>query len=254
MFSPLPLIGETRNMGEVKAMTSVSSNAHARTLYLPRLCFLHIPKTAGVSLVSALTFHYTRELSFRAGDPSSFMRLSELAYDKINQFRFVSGHFTLPFFRTKSSARWYFVTFLREPVDRLISAYNYVRADEAHPFHATFKGMEPPAFVDYVCSQSEFINVQCSYLAGKTAESVISSIERFCGLVGCTERIGMALPEISRVIERPLRPLRANVSKPGITRSDLGEDLIHRLEMVNSEDVKLYRWLVDRHGGLWHRD
>ncbi len=87
------------------------------------LYFLHIPKTAGTSL------RYWLDDLFADGDWLPCHTLQELTAvdrDRIKQYRFFSGHFSFSLYDFLKE-RPLTVTWLREPVAREISHYNYNR-------------------------------------------------------------------------------------------------------------------------------
>jgi Galactose-3-O-sulfotransferase len=87
-----------------------------------QLCFLHIGKTAGTSLQHAL-FEAISDAAIFHESLSGFDRVSatELALNDI-----VIGHFTYQHVRKMRPTR-FLMTFLREPVDRVVSNYHFLR-------------------------------------------------------------------------------------------------------------------------------
>jgi hypothetical protein len=122
--------------------------------------FLHLPKTAGSSLAEEIGFHLPPhgKISLDYLDASLPHRLkrqravdgflADLAQN--GRFRSASGHITmkqaLQIKRVHPPTR--IVTFLRDPVRRVISDYRYQRTP-AHPLHAAF-ARRFPTIADYV--------------------------------------------------------------------------------------------------------
>ncbi len=89
-----------------------------------RLCFLHIPKTAGTSISSILTGWYP--------DQQIFQGLTTLDYDQLNdeeitEYRLYKGHMPFIYASARLPADTLYVTLLREPIERVISLYYFWR-------------------------------------------------------------------------------------------------------------------------------
>jgi hypothetical protein len=90
------------------------------------LFFMHIPKTAGTSVHRILELNFlpwkTYSLTFPAAESQA--RFAELPRERRNGFALVKGHFPYGFHEhvdTKPS----YVSFVREPLSRVLSDYNY---------------------------------------------------------------------------------------------------------------------------------
>jgi archaellum component FlaC len=139
--------------------------------------FLHIPKTAGTSLRNWLLNFFAEADFLECYDVKALIQLSP---KYISQYRFFSGHFGLElnrFLPEKPDT----ITWLRDPVAREISQYNYLRREremlrELFLSYSDFGAIE---YLDLVCElslielcQTEVIktfrldNMQVRYLAG----------------------------------------------------------------------------------------
>jgi GT2 family glycosyltransferase len=81
--------------------------------------FLHIQKTAGTSIADTVRRYYANSMASH-GD---FMNRSA---ESMQHYRFVSGHFGFEFARALVETRYSF-TFLRDPVERVLSLYYFAR-------------------------------------------------------------------------------------------------------------------------------
>jgi Sulfotransferase family len=91
----------------------------------PLLAFVHIPKTAGGTVTSMLAAAYSRQAVHDAGN---FVRAPQKAGGKISSVlvkggRVSAGHIPYGFFRKHLPPDTRYMTFLREPVDRVLSHY-----------------------------------------------------------------------------------------------------------------------------------
>jgi hypothetical protein len=101
---------------------SASKQQHQRPVI-----FQHIPKTAGVSVRSVMScnFHLNEILHV----PDRLWKDADFAADSAKQYRFIHGHLHFEFVRNLlSSAR--VVTFLRDPVERVLSLYFFLRKQD----------------------------------------------------------------------------------------------------------------------------
>ncbi|MFO1080561.1 MAG: sulfotransferase family 2 domain-containing protein [Reyranellaceae bacterium] len=223
-------------------------NAAANSGFAPRDCrprpsikdvvFVHIPKTAGSSLRNALVgalpnavriFHYGTDTAAIEGNfvdgfakgidtPEALLELrSTLARD---QRVLVTGHvpaasFT-PVFHPTS-----FITFLRDPVDRIVSSYRqHVRT-----------GLFAGSFREFLELPAQ-INLQSRLLQGLDFRDL--------GFVGLFERMPDMVEPLSRHLGVQLRLDRVNVD--GTTpQPDVDTATRARILTLNEDDVHLYR-------------
>ncbi|MEP9349602.1 hypothetical protein [Xanthobacter sp. KR7-225] len=89
----------------------------------PAVAFLHIPKCAGTSLHMALTAHYGTMAC-----PERHNGLADWPAGALAHYRFFSGHFDFPSLGLIPAEKVSIVTMLRQPADRLISLYRFLRA------------------------------------------------------------------------------------------------------------------------------
>jgi hypothetical protein len=89
------------------------------------LAFVHIPKTAGATVQNMLAAAYTRAGVHGAGN---YMRAPEATIRRVEGWSrrgglVTIGHVPYPVFRDRLRADTRYMTFLREPVDRVLSHY-----------------------------------------------------------------------------------------------------------------------------------
>jgi hypothetical protein len=200
--------------------------------------FAHIPKTAGTSirnmLVAALpdavkVFDYGANTDQIPGEfINAFtgdVRTPEGLIALRGQFGrtrrvMVSGHIVarkyLEAFHPAS-----FVTFLRDPIDRIVSAYKH------HVRHLGFKG----SFSEFY-QQPGQINTHARILWGLDLAAI--------GFIGLSEMMPDMIAALSRHLGVELRDRKDNVSSrfdaPTITESDRA-----RITALNDDDIRLYR-------------
>ena len=116
-------------------------NNHERPVY-----FLHIPKTAGTSLLHLLIWRFSPEDCLH--DPQ---KPSRHGLD-VNQYQFVSGHSDFGLVK-QFHQRPIVITFLREPIDRALSSYYFRRSFTPEQVREGFRleGEDP---------NSEWVNIR----------------------------------------------------------------------------------------------
>ena len=100
----------------------------------PPFCFLHIPKTGGITLAYIIFNQYRYAKTFTIGSAlltESFLRLP---LKERAEYEIVRGHFAFDE-RFKISDDTRFFTMLREPAKRIISHYNFLFYQTSHFFH-----------------------------------------------------------------------------------------------------------------------
>ena len=101
--------------------------------------FFHIPKTAGTTLGTVFEHHFADRDHFLAGRSGSThvedcLRFIRLPPDDKRRYGYISGHLEIPVLDAMPNRPFAF-TFLRKPLDRLVSLYFYVKRTPSHHVH-----------------------------------------------------------------------------------------------------------------------
>lgn len=95
--------------------------------------FLHIPKCGGSSLVKYISSWFSNDVVCRVPNNEAFMDQIDLVLDA----KVLYGHQFFPF--TYILQKPVFIaTFLRDPIQRTISAFEYIRRKKDHIYHEKF--------------------------------------------------------------------------------------------------------------------
>jgi hypothetical protein len=96
--------------------------------------FVHIPKTAGSTLNAVIDANYETDQIVQVETPvrENVERLCALSPQKQTRIRVVRGHGTMGMHRAWANPCLY-VTLLRDPVDRVVSQFYFLRASKTHP-------------------------------------------------------------------------------------------------------------------------
>ena len=112
--------------------------------------FLHIPKAAGTTLGSILDREYPAEATYViAGRPQDTVTaFCELPVEQRHKIRMLRGHMGFGLHTYCASPTTY-LTFLREPVARVISTYDYIRRTPVHTHYRRLM-TGPMTLMDFV--------------------------------------------------------------------------------------------------------
>ena len=89
-----------------------------------RVCFIHVPKTAGTSVLSVMSAHFGAGNVFHV-EESRFWTVP-IAY-LLRRHPVIAGHFSVRYLSNEVLESVFVFTFLRDPLERLLSQYGYFR-------------------------------------------------------------------------------------------------------------------------------
>ena len=218
----------------------------------PLVFFLHLPRTAGTTLARVIERQYTSEAILPLYDSSTGEELGRVPPARLDSLRAVVGHFYFGAHRFLGRPSTY-VTVLRDPVDRVISHYYFVRGYPTHYLHETARRMSLSEYV-ISCDLAEPNNDQTRLLCGEYQGSVPDrcthemlpvakkNLREHCAVVGLTEDFDRSLIVMKRVLgwSTPFY-VRQNVSPQRLRRNDLSDETLRVIRAYNQLDLELYR-------------
>jgi hypothetical protein len=229
------------------------NNGHARTED-PVLIFLHLPKCGGTTLNRIIEWEYPLSRIFSV-DPSFFRwshrkvcRWSQAHLDRMQVFK---GH--MPFgLHTRLSRPATYITFLREPVERVISEYYFARHHRLHPQH---KRMQKLTLSEYALGtphhnmQTKLIAGHGNYpdfLAGDCDNDVLQTardhLAHHFSFVGLTERFDEGLAKLKLMFGWNInRYANFNVTRVRLQKEKIPVDVQELIADRNRYDCALYR-------------
>jgi hypothetical protein len=219
---------------------------------------MHIPKTAGTTLrwVAERQYPATEfETLYPCHGPqiTTFLTRPSLPAAVIGHFRFG--------LHTRLQAECRYLTFLRDPVDQVVSHFNYIVAGidpDSRGALGPTDGLEEFLAHDWARNlQTQFV---CGWSAGEVAAAPRAAVERakqvlsthFVG-VGLVESFGRSLRRLApRLGWRLPRVPRLNPAPHGpraVRRRALGESAVREIDDVNSCDRELYEFVRHQYWG-----
>jgi hypothetical protein len=214
------------------------------------IIYLHIPKTAGTSILELLEQHYTQEsiLSVKrklfmenSGQKPENLLLS-LCHEKV---KVLHGHFTWQESRLvrEKFPQALCITFLRNPIDRVRSNYLYflkrIAENKVNPQQVS-RARE--TLLEYA-QLPESQNRMCHFLEGSQASDFcfVGSFENFQkDSENLAEKLGISYKRIPKANANPLFDPKSSLT--------LRE--VQILEALNKEDRQLYESWIPPHSAF----
>ena len=226
--------------------------------------FLHMPKGAGTTLNRLIEWEYPL-FDIYSIDPVffrwSWAHLQRLSEKRLKRTRVFKGHMLFGLHEILPQPATY-ITVLREPVDRVVSAFYFMRNYKLHPLYWKFR-WENWSLEDFV-RRSPRDNVQCKIVAGaeyeepctaEICERAKENLVRYFSVVGLSERFEESLALMKLRFGWKLRRYSSfNVTRTRPKKDDLPRSALDLIMEKNSFDVALYelaakvfQTAIDRH-------
>lgn len=211
------------------------------------IIFLHIPKTAGVTFSTLLYKNYGLDRVFSIPTVENVgvnrSAFTELKQDQRDKYRVVFGHVDFGLHAYFSGETKY-IALLRNPIDRILSYYFYVRNSKRNRRHDEVKNM---SFQEFVHSDitKEVDNLQCRMIAGYQTKTelllcqAIQNVEQYFVFVGIVEFFDESL----MCLKEELGWKKIWYTKRNVSRRDyitLTPEIIEIITKKNSLDMMLY--------------
>ena len=235
----------------------------------PFIIFLHIQKTGGITLQRLLRRKLGLSLQTRAirlfTERHSAVTVEQQLQRKKLQDRYVVGHFCYGIHQYLPQPFTY-MTFLREPVARIISLYDYSRTNPTAYYHqhALNKSLEEFALQTQLM---ELDNGQMRFLAGSSNDYFINrtpigqcdstllatakrNIETHFSFIGITEYFDQSILLLQQIMDwNSCLYLRRNSSQIK-DKAIISDQLKHQIAERNWLDIQLYEYAKNL---LWQK-
>lgn len=234
------------------------------------LVFLHIPKAAGSSLRGIMKEHYSSSQTHRVYGwrcQRKYDKFTAFPREKKKRIRYIEGHMRFGIHEYVPGPCAY-MTFLRDPVQRLLSHYYYIFTRPNHYQYGLVVGNNM-SFDEFIASDSsrDAHNRQVFSTAGLSAQEFSAleeprealdmarrNIEKHFALVGFSEHFDTSLLLLKLAMGWDTFPfyVRRNVTKNTSSRSSVSASTIERIREYNSLDWQLYREMLQRFNATCH--
>ena len=213
------------------------------------IIFLHVPKTAGTTLNRLIEWEYDL-FEMYSVDPVFFRwsaaHLRTLSKGRLNKIRVVKGHMLFGLHEILPQPAIY-ITVLRDPIERVLSAFYFIRSYKLHPLYWKFK-RENWTLEDFV-TRLPRENVQCKMVAGAWEEPCTAemfeqakrNLDKHFSVVGLTERFEETLALMKLRFGWKLKSYSSfNVTRSRSKRRDLPQATLDLISEKNTFDVMFY--------------
>lgn len=216
----------------------------------PTVLHLHVPRTGGISVGRALTAALgTREI-VRTHKRSDLAAAIERGAD----IGLVSGHYPWGLHELLPDHVYFIV--VRDPVERVLSLYNFVRSVPVHPRHKLFSAHTLEDLLKRPMLRRFFSNGQVRQIGAwqRGAEPLGPPVmarawEHLCQddvVVTLTDRIDDGLLRLGQRIGMPIPPHRKSMNSA--PRTSIATSVLEDIRSLNELDAELYRRARERFG------
>ncbi len=216
-----------------------------------RIVFSHIPKTAGTSLHRVF-------MNLLAGSGRTFkyfMRSDGIPPEKFStrtlpdDWAFIGGHIQLRYLMEHGELdlddpETVFLSFVRDPIDRLVSLYNFIRVTPRHRLHDEVRAMSAEDFL-----MSEPANVHLDFLtpdgASPKCKVLLAAVDHLAetGAELASELTGQDIGV--EAFQKRHNEGRRDEGVTPLTRADLSGEALQKLKQRHAEDAALYQKLCE---------
>jgi len=218
--------------------------------------FLHLPKTAGTTLNRLIEWEY-RLSEMYSIDPVLFewsaAHLRKLPLARLRKTRMFKGHMLFGLHEILPQPSTY-ITVLRDPVERVLSAFYFMRSYWLHPLY--WKLRREKWTIEEFVQRSTRDNVQCKILAGADyhapcTEAILEKASRHLSqrfsVVGLSERFEESLALMKLRFGWQLKSYSSfNVTRSRPKKGDLSSSTLDLIMERNRFDVALYQHAATR--------
>ena len=220
------------------------------------IIFLHLPKTAGTTLNRLIEWEYPLADMYSI-DPVLFewsaAHLHKLPKRRLSRMRMFKGHMVFGLHQILPQPSTY-ITVLRNPVDRVLSAFYYMRNYRLHPQY--WKLRRENWTVERFVERSTRDNVQCKIIAAadyhspcteEILERAINHLDHYFSVVGLSERFEESLALMKLRFGWQLNSYSSfNVTRARPQKTDLPQTTLDLIAERNRFDVALYEHAARR--------
>lgn len=213
--------------------------------------FLHLPKTAGTTVNRLIEWEYPLSQMYSV-DPVLFRwsssHLRKLPPERLKKIRMFKGHMTYGLHEVLPQPATY-ITVLRDPVDRVISAFFFMRNYKLHPLYWKMR-RENWSLEDFV-QRLRRDNVQSKIVAGakynepctrEIAERAKENLRRDFSVVGLSSRLEESLALMKLRFGWKLNTYSSfNVTRSRPKKRDLPQSSLDLIREKNSFDLEVYQ-------------
>jgi len=218
------------------------------------IVFIHIPKTGGMTMHAMIRDIY-KPYELHKINPAmeSIEKYQSLSMDRKDKLKVIYGHMDY-WIHELLPANSRYVTLMRNPVERVISHYHYVRRTANDPLQELAMRSSLDDWVAQ-CNLNEMDNGQTRRLSGspdsvrfgecsaEMLEWARHNVQQNFALVGITERFDETYGLMSKMFDWPIKSyLPKNVAQQRSSIKEIPVRTIRLIEKFNTLDMELYEY------------
>lgn len=227
-----------------------------------RILFDHLPKCAGTTIIEYILMHYPERLVYKTSGrkPSTSVKEFQALPKRMRYgYRLIVGHETFKLLNYVHPDTILFTIF-RDPVERIISHYYFVKQDRQHYLHDQIVKLNLQ-LADYVCSglSSELKNWYTKHYTGLSDGEIEVApekavhhaarvvLERF-DIIGFQDELTEVMQELRNTarLTKKFENKVLNKSRGKNNPQNIAETTKKTIAEVNSVDIELYSLLKAR--------
>jgi hypothetical protein len=229
---------------------------------MEKVIFIHIPKCGGTTINSILRKNYGKEKinRLRGGNKAkeSIEKLKKLTVNQQNIYSVYYGHIGFGIHKFLKNKNFHYVTFLRNPIDRLISHYYYVlRNPDHYLYNKVYRKLSLKEYVSSNISH-ELYNGQTRLLCSNNGQDLTflekerlditdleiakQNLENFFSMVGIVEEFDTSLILLKKQIGlKNIYYYKKNVTNKKV-KENIDNDVLAIIKENNKFDLALYQF------------
>jgi hypothetical protein len=212
-----------------------------------KLSFIHIPKTAGLSLHAELVGYFGVENTIRIGSQEERALFFFMESEQLKNYAYIAGHISVKELSQKG-IHYPTISVLREPVRRLVSLQHYLTNSD-HKEHQGLNFNNIDQLLQEMFLKKTF-NLQCWHLCGRPSfELALQSIRNNNLFVVPLEYYQDLLDTLSDLLGITLCNQCINVTqyKTPVDIDGLKNEL---LDLIIGDDKKLFSYVMQNYESL----
>ena len=229
---------------------------------MPTLIYIHIPKTAGTAMRNFLHPHFVPEEVYQVGESKQYRQgLVDMPSAQRDSLKLVFGHICFGWHELLTQDCIY-TTLLRNPVERIVSLYYYIRSSGNHYLHKETEGMRLYDFVTskismtmdngmvrQLCQDEDFMKTPYADMKlpfGSLNYNHLNeaklNLELYFPIVGTVEQLPDYMSLLCRTMgwEVATLPIENKVPHPPMTEIDA--KTLTAIEDIVQLDMELYKF------------
>ncbi len=228
-----------------------------------KLLFEHIPKCGGTTVINFLSSQYAKSKVFLidgSNTANSIALFKALPQSDRHDFDLIIGHGAHRL-RKFAHPEILKATIFRDPVDRIVSHYYYVKSSPAHYLYDKLKN-DSLSLLDYATSDisgelrntyvNRFLDGPSNQLENYPEQRVALAFSKIVAeydVVGVLEKLDVTMNKMVEVARLPktFRSQKLNVTTKRPSIEAIDPETINAIREVNNLDMQLYDMIRDKY-------